>query len=123
MDFVSDEGGKHEIDEQIQGLAYRTVFNSESGFVRPVTFRGKAGTNIFRDEIFANLKIVFKADHREYKKTGIYDYPHKRPLQMIFSNLIYWITSIGFIKEKMFKDFSKFMVRPYKHLFADQKAK
>jgi len=45
-----------------------------------------AGMKIFRDEIYGGLKIIFRADHRNYKKTGVYDFPQKNLLNHYWSD-------------------------------------
>jgi multimeric flavodoxin WrbA len=79
VDFVSDEvADSKELDEQLSGLAARLAWNSRLGYIKPKTFLGVGGHKIFRDDIFSSLRFVFQADHRYYKKNGLYDFPQKR---------------------------------------------
>ena len=50
-----------------QALAYAL-----NGYVRPQTFLGVGGMKIFRDDIYGRLRTIFPADHRAYKKSGLY---------------------------------------------------
>jgi len=72
---------------------------------------------IFRDEIYGGLKIIFRADHRNYKKTGVYDFPQKNLFRIAFYCLGYLFTSIGIIQKKMVDNMPDLLIRPYKHLF------
>ena len=52
--------------------------NSPCGYIKPRTFLGVAGMKIFRDDIWSELRVVFRADHRAYKSLGYYDFPQGR---------------------------------------------
>jgi multimeric flavodoxin WrbA len=115
--FVSDEGEKHvSIDRAIDGLASRLVRNAEEEYIQPVTFLGIGGMKIFRDDIWGALRFVFRADHKNYKKTGVYDFPQRKPLRNIFIRLVSLITAIPWIRRKMMGNFRKFMLMPYRRL-------
>jgi multimeric flavodoxin WrbA len=117
VDFVSDDTDDNEVADNLHGLAQRLVFCAEHNYIKPSTFRAIAGMKIFRDEIYGGLKIIFRADHRNYAKTGVYDFPQKNIFKTIFYRLGYLITSIGFIQRRMIGNMPDFMVMPYKHLF------
>ncbi len=119
VDIVTDEEGDGgRLDSVIDGLADRLVRAAEAGYLSPVTFLGVGGMKIFRDEIYSDLRIVFKADHRAYKKQGLYDFPQRNPLKMLFIRLGYVVTSVPFVYRKMIGNFRNFMLMPYKRLFA-----
>lgn len=60
-----------------------------------------AGSKIFRDFIYCE-KAIFVADHKFYKKTGVYDFPQKDIIKRVLSNLLYGLMKIkGF--RKVFK--------------------
>jgi len=118
VDFVSDDATSEEIAGNLYGLAKRLIFCAANNYIKPSTFRAIAGMKIFRDEIYGGLKIVFRADHKNYRKIGVYDFPQRNILKAFFFRLAYLITSIGFIQKKMIGNMPDFMVRPYKHHFA-----
>jgi hypothetical protein len=123
IDLITDErssNGADILDNQISGLAERLVLAQGLNYIKPATFRGIAGTKIFRDEIYGSLKIVFKADHRNYKKTGVYDFPQRNFFGQIFSSIAYWVTSLKFIEKKMYADMPKFMIMNYRRAFAEK---
>lgn len=76
--FVTDEyGDSAEVDAMLQNLAGDLLRCAEAGYIRPQTFLGVGGIKVFRDDIWGRLRTVFQADHRAYKRLGIYDFPQK----------------------------------------------
>jgi multimeric flavodoxin WrbA len=76
--FVTDEyGDSAEIDRLLHHLAGSLVRYAQSGYIRPRTFLGVGGIKVFRDDVWGRLRTVFQADHRAYKKLGIYDFPQR----------------------------------------------
>jgi len=119
LGFVTDEAGDSaQIDRQIEGMAERMVRFAEAGYRSPATFLGIAGRKVFRDDIYGQLRVVFKADHRFYRRHGLYDFPQKRTLQRIFVTVMYWITSIPAVRKAMLSRFRRFMIMPYRRLFS-----
>ena len=119
VDFVSDEVDTGpELDALLDAAAERCATALASGEMRPATFLGVGGMKIFRDDIYGELRIVFKGDHRAYKRDGIYDFPQRHPLKRIAVWLGYWITSIPAVYRGMIRDFPAFMIMPYKSIFA-----
>jgi hypothetical protein len=76
-------------------------------------FRG-----VFRDDVFAQLRVIFKADHRYYKQNGIYDFPHRNILRRVMTTAVYWVTSIPFIRNGMMRRFQEFMIMPYRRVLS-----
>jgi multimeric flavodoxin WrbA len=71
--FVSDESGSStDIDRLLDQLMTSVINDSLAAYERPFTFLGIAGLHIFRDDIYGRLRTVFQADHRAYKRLGIY---------------------------------------------------
>jgi multimeric flavodoxin WrbA len=118
VDFVSDEvPDSPSLEAIIDATAARAVAAAEAAAFKPVTFRGVAGMKVFRDDVYGGLRIVFKGDHREYRRTGVYDFPTRKIFVRLAVWLGYWITSIPFIYRGMMKDFPKRMIRSYQPLF------
>jgi hypothetical protein len=112
--YVSDEfGDSAQIDALLQDLAGRLVEFAEAGYVRPQTFLGVGGLKVFRDDIYGRLRTVFQADHRAYKRMGIYDFP-QRELRVRALNAL---TTVLFKVPRVRKAFSarieQGMVQPY----------
>jgi len=121
IDIITDESqdSKH-IDELIYGLAKRLAICAELGYVSPPTFLGVAGLKIFRDFIWGGGRVVFRADHKFYKKNKIYDFPQRNPFKNVFYQLGYLITGIPFIRKKMEEQMREGMLIPYRRVLKDK---
>jgi multimeric flavodoxin WrbA len=76
--IVTDEcGSSQELDRLLEGFAKRLVDYAAAGYVRPPTFVGVAARKLFRDQIWAELRFLFRQDHRYYKSHGLYDFPRR----------------------------------------------
>jgi multimeric flavodoxin WrbA len=119
VDFVSNEARTGpELDALIDAAALRCASALESGEKRPATFLGVGAMKVFRDDIFGEMRIIFKGDHRAYKREGVYDFPQRRPMKRLAVWLGYWITSIPAVYERMRANFPAFMIMQYKPIFA-----
>ncbi len=120
--FVSDESNDGDlIVQRMQSLAQRLVYNSDNNIELSKSFLRDGGLKIFRDDIFDHLKIIFRADHRFYKNHKLYDFPQDLWIKRLSMTLIYWITSIPFIKRKMYKTMTTFMLNPFKKTLSQAK--
>ena len=98
--FVSDENGADLVDAALDQLAERLVRFANCAYVKPRTFLGVAGMKIFRDDIWSELRVVFRADHRAYKKRGYYDFPQRRIGHRIVMGLAWFITGLPGIRSR-----------------------
>jgi multimeric flavodoxin WrbA len=105
--FISDEAGTWRgarepgvLDAALDQLAERLVRLADAAFIRPRTFLGVAGMKIFRDDIWSELRVVFRADHRAYKRLGFYDFPQRRIGHRILMGLAWFITGLPGIRSK-----------------------
>jgi multimeric flavodoxin WrbA len=120
--FLSDEAeSSSALEAQLDGLAERLVRLSEEGYVRPMTFLGVGGMKLFRDDIWAELRIVFAADHKYYRKAGYYDFPQRHPVRMLLIRLLALVTSIPAIRDRMASGMKQFMIMPYRRLLAGRR--
>jgi hypothetical protein len=79
VDIVSDEADNSaQLDDRIQRLAEQAVYYAEHEYIRPENFLSVGGHKIFRDEIFGHIRGVWQADHRHYKRNGMYDFEQKK---------------------------------------------
>lgn len=109
--FLSDEYGN--VGSQIDALAERLVRLARAGYIRPRTFLGIGGMKIFRDDIFAGLRIIFRADHRAYKRMGLYDFPQRRPFKRALVAVGWFFTGLPGIRKRFPLMIRRQMVRPY----------
>jgi multimeric flavodoxin WrbA len=76
--IVTDEcATSQELDRLLEGFAGRLIDHAAAGYVRPPTFVSVAARKLFRDEIWAELRFLFRQDHRYYKSHGLYDFPRR----------------------------------------------
>ncbi len=73
---------------------------AETGYIRPRTFLGVGGMKVLRDDIWSNLHVVFRADHKAYKRLGLYDFPQRRIGHRILMGLAWFITGLPGIRSR-----------------------
>ena len=113
--FVADEyGASADIDGLLQDLARRLVRFASSDYVRPSTFLGVAGMKIFRDEIWGRLRSVFQADHRAYKRLGLYDFPQKDVRTRMINIVVPLLLRIPGFRKEFARRIKSEMIRPYR---------
>ncbi len=115
VNIITDECGDSDIlNTLIDSAAMDAVALSQGKISRPVTFLGKGGMKIFRDDIYGGLRFVFQADHRYYKKEGIYDFPQKKRLNNLFTSFLVLLTRIPSLRKKIQRELTKQMLYPYR---------
>jgi DNA-binding PadR family transcriptional regulator/multimeric flavodoxin WrbA len=115
VDFVSDQAADPaELGAWIDAAASRAVAAARAHACKPATFLGVAGMKIFRDDIFGELRLVFKADHRAYRRSGEYDFPGRKPFFRLAVWLGYWISSIPGVYHAMIANFPRIMISRFK---------
>lgn len=98
VDIVTDE---HDVDKALDDLVLGLENGRRSGYIPPRTFRQVGGFRLFRDYIWGELRPIFQADHRYYRKHGLYDFP-QRSIRIRLMNLILPpILRIPPVKKKM----------------------
>jgi|GEM_PF-223416 len=107
------------IDGCIDTLAEKIDTAQEYSYRKSQTFPAIAGMNLFRDEVYMHLRMVFLGDHRFYHRNKIYKtLPHKRPLALLGYRLIGGIASLPPVQRKMVRNMQTFMLTPYKPVLA-----
>lgn len=119
--IVTDEVSKQQdLDLLLDQTVGTAVSFARDSVKKPLSFLGVAGMNIFRDNIFANLRFVFQADHVYYKKHRLYDFPHKRKLSRIGISMATGASRLPFLRNRIQKDLAKHMVAPYEKVVSRQ---
>lgn len=115
--FVTDEyEGSAYIDSLLDNLAFRLLRLSEMNYKKPETFLGIAGRKIFRDDIWGKLRFIFQADHRFYKRYGLYDFPQYDIGARVMNLFMMLITKIPTYKKHFQKKMRENMIRQYKKI-------
>ncbi|MBN1796979.1 MAG: NAD(P)H-dependent oxidoreductase [Spirochaetales bacterium] len=121
IDIITDEShDSKRIDSLIRGLALRLDSSAELKYIQPFTFLGAAGIKIFRDEMWTGLRVVFRADHKFFKKHKLYDFPQRNPLKNMFYRIGYFITGIPFIRRQMEQHMKNGMIRPFQRILTEK---
>ena len=118
---ATDEGNT---DAAVDTLAKSLAFAIETKHTAPQNFYGVGGMKIFRDLIY-QMRGMMRADHKFYKKQGIYDFPQKKKLTTLKMYLVGMLLSNEKILAKMGNKMNEGMLAPYEKLFAkmDEKQK
>ncbi len=103
---ATDAGG-------IRAMAERMTYALETGYVQPQNFYGVGGMKIFRDLIYL-MRGIMAADHKFYKKHGIYDFPQKKKGTLLAMLLVGGMMNNPKLRKKLGSKLSEGMVAPYK---------
>ena len=116
VDFVTDEyETSPELDKILEAFAERIVRFSLENYIKGSTFLGIGGMKIFRDDIWGRMRFVFQADHKFYKKHGIYDFPHN-DLKTRLMNMFIPLTWIPPVKKAIRDNMKKNMLHGFEKI-------
>ena len=104
-------------DTSVDQLAKSLTFALETGHTAPQNFWGVGGMKIFRDLIY-QMRGMMRADHKFYKKQGIYDFPQKKKLTSLKMYMVGMLLSNEKILQKIGNRMNEGMLAPYTKLFA-----
>ena len=111
--FVTDESGdSKEIDLLLENLSHRLVWSAQTGYIRPATFLGVGGTKLFRDDIWGRLRFPFRADHRAFKKLGIYNFPQKKYKTRIQNRIMLLLSKLPAFRREVNRRMKEEMIKP-----------
>ncbi len=105
-------------DANVDMLAKSLQFALETGHTAPQNFWGVGGMKIFRDLIY-QMRGMMRADHKFYKKQGIYDFPQKKFFTSMKMYLVGLLLSNEKILSKMGNKMNEGMLMPYNKLFSE----
>lgn len=100
-------------DTEIDRLAKRLDYAIRNKYTQPANFYGVGGMKIFRDLIWL-MRGMMKADHRFYKKHGLYDFPQKKKGTVLKMYLVGSLLASPKLKAKMGNKMNEGMLAPYK---------
>lgn len=107
---------------QIRTLADSLVFALENRLSRPANFYGVGGMKIFRDLIYL-MQGMMKADHKFYKKHGIYDFPQKQKKRILQMKLVGALISVPSVQKKLKGQLNHYIIGPYEEVVKQVKEK
>ncbi len=115
--FISDDmGSAAEINNALQIVASNAVMYSKLAYIKPRTFYQVAGTKLFRDAVWSRLRVVFQADHKYYKKHGLYNFPQKNYKWRLINSSIVLLTKIPFMRREFMKRMKVEMIKPFNNV-------
>lgn len=103
-------------DLRIDELAKSLEFCLKTGHTAPKNFLGVGGMKIFRDLIF-EMRGMMRADHKFYKKQGIYDFPKRLSGRALLMYLVGALLGNEKILAKMGNKMNEGMIAPYEKMF------
>ena len=103
-------------DRRVDELTKSLVFALETGHTAPQNFWGVGGMKIFRDLIY-QMRGMMRADHKFYKKQGIYDFPQKKKGKALLMYLVGALLANEKILDKMGNKMNEGMLAPYEKMF------
>ena len=101
------------LDRLIDCLAVRLAASAAAGYVAPETFLAVASHKLFRDEIWANLRVPFQADHRYYRAHGLYDFPRRSLKDRVFQGAMTLLTRIPSFRREYRVRMKSEMIKPF----------
>lgn len=117
--FVSDEmADSRHLDGLLSTLAADLIRYAQSGYIKPHTFLGLAGQKVFRDDMWGRLRTVFQADHRAYKRLGVYDFPQRDWRTRILNAVMGLLLKIKPFQQEFARRTKREMIRPYEKVVA-----
>lgn len=101
----------------IDQLAQSLTFALTTHHTAPQNFWGVGGMKIFRDLIY-QMRGMMRADHKFYKKQGIYDFPQKKKLKSLLMYFVGLLLSNEKIIAKMGNKMNEAMISPYEKILS-----
>lgn len=107
---------EQDADADVDTLVKSLDFALKTGHTAPRSFYGVGGMKIFRDLIY-QMRGMMRADHKFYKKQGIYDFPQKKWATSLKMYLVGLLLSNEKILSKMGNKMNEGMLMPYEKMF------
>jgi hypothetical protein len=117
---VTDESGDAAtVDGLLDQLMARAMRYAQAGYLHPQTCLGVGGNKIFRDGVYGGLRLIFAADHRAYRRSGLYKtFPQTEFGTTMLNVFVAPIINLPPIRKKFDKMLKKQMVQPYQQVVA-----
>jgi len=116
VDIITDEAEDSDaIDKGLQSMAVRLIRLARAEYVKPGTFFRQGVGKILRDETWGNQRFVHPADHRYYKKHGLYNsFPQKQYKTRFRNFMMMTLMKIPAFRKELYKRLKAEMVKPLK---------
>jgi multimeric flavodoxin WrbA len=118
--MVTDEcGDSAELDRQLDHFARQMIDSAVAGYIQPPNFLAVGSRKLFRDEIWSNLRLVFRADHRYYRSRGLYDFPSRSLKTRLSEGILTLLLLIPRFGKEFRKRIKDEMVKPLTKVIED----
>ncbi len=114
--MTDEPGNAVVIDARLREFALMAVRLAAQSYLQPATFLGVGGAKVLRDEIWGPLRFAFLADHRYFKKHGMYRFPQKEYKVRVRNDLMTLLMSIPATRRSIEKRFTDEMVKPLRYV-------
>ena len=112
--IVTDENvTSAELDNLLDTFCKDLIEKATTGEQNPPSFDGIGGKKLFRDEMYGQLRFVFRADHAYYKAHGWYDFPQNDRQTMMKNRIAIALTDSPKVRGVIRKEMRKRMLEPY----------
>lgn len=101
--IVTDESGDSvSLDSLLQDFGERIIRFADSHYISPPTFLAVGGIILFRDSVWGRLRFPFVADHKAYKRLGLYDFPQKHYKSRIINSIMMLLAKIPSMRKEIY---------------------
>jgi multimeric flavodoxin WrbA len=117
---VTDESADSvDIDRLLDQLMARALTYARIGYTHPQNFLAVGGMKIFRDDIYGRLRTVFAADHRAFRRMGIYKtFPQAEFNTTLLNTFVAPLVNLPPLRKQFDKVVKVQMVQPHKQAVA-----
>ncbi len=113
---------EYNTQKSIDDFATSLNYCIETKMTAPKNFYGVGGTKIFRDLVYL-MQGFMQADHKFYKQTGVYDFPHKQKGMIWGMKMLGFMMKFDKVKKEMRKEMPKYILMPYQKVLDNTKPK
>lgn len=106
--IVTDEcSDSQTLDSLIDDFAAACIQYSSDKYSKGFNFLMHGAHKVFRDYNWSGIRFVWQADHRFYKKNGLYDFPQKNRLKNMILPIAMILFRIPSLRKKLYNNMIK----------------
>ncbi len=117
--IATDEG---DTEKNLMNFVTSLKYCMENQMSRPQNFYGVGGSKIFRDLVYL-MQGLMQADHKFYKKSGAYDFPHKQKGMLIGMKVLGFMMRFESVQNEMKGKMNEYILTPYTKVIENTKPK
>ncbi|OOB79693.1 MAG: iron-sulfur protein [Epulopiscium sp. Nele67-Bin001] len=117
--IATDEG---DTERNLKNFVNSLTYCMEHPMSRPQNFYGVGGAKIFRDLVYL-MQGLMQADHKFYKKSGAYDFPHNKKAMMIGMKALGFMMRFDVVQKELKVKMNEYILMPYTKVIDNTKPK